>query len=196
MTINSFFKSYSPIPQLPYCCVPAILQWILYRHGFPIDNQEEIGIELGLRLPERVKNGFNNPHIAYLIDEPRDGWGTQIEKKKYSINNYFYSHKLPFTCSEQSTFHSVSKIKTFIESNFRKDNDIIIRYLKQHPVRPSEYNGHFSLISALNKNENMITVGDPAGPIFWKCYLEEIIDLMSNKHDSVQRGLYIISKNK
>ena len=195
MPKHSHKKPYSVIPQLPYCCVPATIQTILYRHGFSIGNQVEIGIELGLRYPKRFKNDFDPKGIIYIDNDSKE-FGTQIEKKKYNINKYFKKHKLPFYFSKLHTFQNIKKIQTFITSNIRYDHDIIIRYLRQHPVRLHEYFGHFSLVSAVDTKKDLIHIADPTPPLHWSIQTEELIELMSPKRDGIQRGLYIVKKIK
>lgn len=72
---------YRPFYQLPYCCVPATLQWILYRHGLDILNQESIGAELGLRLPTKGKKLFKNRQIIFL-DKTRKERFWYADRKK------------------------------------------------------------------------------------------------------------------
>ncbi len=54
---------YHPFLQLPFCCVPAVLQWIFYRRGLDIGNQIEIAKELGLVLPTRFREIFADEEI-------------------------------------------------------------------------------------------------------------------------------------
>jgi len=88
-------KKYRPIHQLPYCCVPATLQWILYRRRLDILDQETIGVELGLQLPERFMNLISNKKI--IIKPNNFGYfGTQIEKKNILLINFLENLRFLF----------------------------------------------------------------------------------------------------
>lgn len=92
---NMYKKKYRPIHQLPYCCVPATLQWILYRRRLDILDQETIGVELGLQLPERFMNLISNKKI--IIKPNNFGYfGTQIEKKNILLINFLENLRFLF----------------------------------------------------------------------------------------------------
>ena len=192
---NKFSQNYHPFYQLPYCCVPAILQWILHRHNLDIFDQETIGGELGLRLPLKGKDFFINPNIKYLSQEPKTGYGTQIEKKRYSINNFFNKYKIPLRISEMSIMKNESELREFLISHLIKHDDIIIRYNnKVFKDADQKSYGHFSVITEFDNGTNEVTIGDPELPHFKKMSLDQIIYATSDKIDGIQRGFYIVSK--
>jgi len=190
MRLNQEMK-YTPFYQLPYCCVPATLQWILYRRGYGIFDQIDIGSKLGLRLPKKAKKVIKNELIIYLKSEPKYGYGTQITKKKYSINNFFKRNGISLKISDLVQFKNNDELRKFLKDNLKDDSDIIIRYIKKHNFRDQDF-GHFSLITKLYRND-MVEIGDPDLPFFRKISLNNIIDLMSNKYDGVERGLYLVT---
>ena len=78
---------YKLIKQKPYCCVPACISMILDRRKIKRGSQEEIGYELGLVVPKEKTHLFTKTRTG---KKPVAGYGTQINKEKYSINNYFF----------------------------------------------------------------------------------------------------------
>lgn len=173
---------------MPYCCVPATLQWILYRHKLDILDQETIGVELGLRLPIKTKSIFKHKNIKFFNNNSKIKFGTQIEKKKFSINKFFKKYNFNLKISKLNYFSDTEKLEKFIIKNITNNYDIILRY----------YNGkcgHFSLITAYNKKLKQAVIGDPEGPFFRTMSLNKILSSMSNKFDGIKRGLYVISAN-
>ena len=75
---------YKKITQKPYCCCGACLEMILNRHKITNKGQEDIAYELGLVVPEKDENLFKKARIE---EKPIAGYGTQIQKEEYSINN-------------------------------------------------------------------------------------------------------------
>ncbi len=190
-------KKYHPIYQLPYCCVPATLQWIFYRNNLNILDQEFIGAKLGLTLPEKGRKLFSHPKIIFTDIKPKTGYGTQIEKNKYSINNFFKKNKIPLKISELYIFKNTSQLKNFLINNFNNETDIIIRYhLKLFNGSDC---GHFAIITEFDTKKQTVVIGDPAMPFFQTVNMKDLIIAMSNKTDGIQRGLYLvkrITKNK
>lgn len=188
--------NYRPFNQLPYCCVPAILQWVLYRHDLDILDQETIGAELGLKLPLKGKRFFTNKNIRYITKEPKGGFGTQIEKDKYSIEQFFIKHGISLSISAMHNFQKKADLKSFLIKNLLKNNDIILRYNNKIFKRDTQKSyGHFSVIVEFDDVTEKVFIGDPEMPYFKKISLDQIIFSISDQIDGIQRGLYIVSPN-
>ncbi len=111
---------YKIIKQKPYCCVGACLEMILNRRKITNNGQVEIACELGLIVPPSYKEIYPN---ALIGDKPNAGYGTQIQKEEYSLNNYFKNNNFPLVM-EYFFITSVSKAKRFLLDN--SCDDIII----------------------------------------------------------------------
>lgn len=180
---------------MPYCCVPATLQWILYRHGLDVLDQETIGAELGLRLPLKGKEFFNSKKIHYVVNEPKEGYGTQIEKEKYSIKKFFNTYDIPLQISEMHQFTDSVPLKEFLVRHLSKNNDIIIRYNNELLKREGQKScGHFSVIAEFDDETNTAIIGDPELPHFKNATLDQIIFSISDQIDGIQRGLYLVTR--
>ncbi|MCL5795406.1 MAG: hypothetical protein M1338_03540 [Patescibacteria group bacterium] len=171
---------------MPYCCVPATLQWILHRHNLDILDQETIGAELGLCLPDKAKTIFQNKNIIFVDNDAKFPFGTQIEKKKYSINKFFKKYHVKLKISKLYYFLDINKLEKFIIKNLQDNNDIILRY-------HNEKCGHFSIIASYNDKTKKATVGDPEAPFFRQLTLTQILNSTSNKFDGIKRGLYVVN---
>lgn len=184
-------KPYRPFHQLPYCCVPATLQWILYSRDLDILDQETIGVELGLRIPKRFKYLFSNKKIQFTdVDPP----GTQIFEKGYSINNFFQNFNIPLGISEEFHFQDTLELEKFVIKNLKNNKDIILRFNNQIFKSGHEGVGHFALIIKIEKKSKRVIVGDPDPPFFKKATLEDIIFSISDKIDGQKRGLFLIEE--
>lgn len=195
--IYELSRKYRPILQLPYCCVPAILQWILYRRGLDILDQEFIGVCLGLRLPSKGKILFANKDIIYTDKEPETGYGTQIENKKYSIQSFFEKYRIPLAISEMIVTNNSKELNELLIDQLSMGNDIILRYNNAITKLPDTKNyGHFSVISRYNSRTKEVRIGDPEMPFFKTVTLDQIVYATSKEIDGIQRGIYIVSSYK
>ncbi|OQB08173.1 MAG: hypothetical protein BWY21_01409 [Parcubacteria group bacterium ADurb.Bin216] len=124
-------KKYRPIPQLPYCCVPAILQWILYRRKLDIYDQILIGAELGLRVPEGFLKYFDNEKIR-LFSLGAKEYGTQILEEEYSINKFFEKFNIPLWISDEFHFKCVNDLEIFLMEKLREEGKGSIHFVIFH----------------------------------------------------------------
>lgn len=96
---------YKPIVQLPYHCVPACLKMVLSRRDIKSGTQEEIGYDLGLVAPKEKVHLFKKVRTAKK--QPASGYGTQVTKRQYSINNFFRKH----TIELRERYFSIERVK-------------------------------------------------------------------------------------
>ena len=185
--------SYRPFAQLPYCCVPATLQWILYRHGLDILDQESIGAELGLRLPLKGKKFFKKSGITFVSSEPKTGFGTRIEQTRFSIGQFFERKKIPLEISRLILVNTKRELKKIIRDSLAANRDVILRYNNRICKQSGERSyGHFSVIVAFDEHSGRITIGDPELPYYKIVTLDQILFSISPKIDGIQRGLYVV----
>src|SRR3989344_1434983 len=114
-------ERYAPIKQLPFCCVPACISMVLDRRNISYGSQEEIGYQLGLAVPKEFSARF--PKARF--EKPASGWGTEIQKDAYSLNNFFKKNSFPL----KETGFFVDEIrdpKKFLIDNLSKNKDIIV----------------------------------------------------------------------
>jgi hypothetical protein len=185
-------KQYRPFHQLPYCCVPATLQWIFYRRGLDIMDQETIGAELGLRIPEKFRDIISNKKVDIVPDDHEEP-GTRIFEERFSVPNFFNRFNIPLHFSEQYNFKTEKELEDFILNNLKKDQDIILRF-NDHIFKENGGVGHFALIVGHDKNK--VLVGDPDPPFFKEASLKDILFSISDKIDGEERGLFIVSAKK
>lgn len=191
--MKEYKKQYRPICQLPYCCVPATLQWILYRRKLDIYDQILIGSELGLRVPERFFKYFNNENIKELSCRAKE-YGTQILKEEYSIKRFFSKYNIPLSISEEFHFENIYDLEIFLIEKIKEgDIDIVIRF--NNGIFNKENGiGHFGLV--ISVQDGIVIIGDPEPPFFKNVKLEELLFSISDKIDGVKRGLYLITGKK
>jgi hypothetical protein len=69
---------------------------VLRRHNLLRWDQEQIGEELGLVIPEQHAAAFARDHAG---PRPDSGWGTQVQKPEHSIERFISHHRLPLRFS-------------------------------------------------------------------------------------------------
>lgn len=140
---------YKIIDQKPYCCVPACIQMILYRRNLDVIEQEDIGIDLGLVVPKEEKYNFKNVPAGRI---PKEGYGTRINIKKYSLNEFFKKRNLPLV-SMYSAVNDIENVPEYIGQNISLGNDLLVCF------RSSNNSGHASLIEEID--DDIVTLVDP-----------------------------------
>ncbi len=165
---------YIPFTQQRYCCLPTCIQMILYKNGYKLYSQEQIGRDLYLTVP---------PEETYMFDKirtwekPKAWRWTQARKKWYTMNDFFRKKKINLK-EKLYFFDSVKEAKKFLVEQIKLDNDILacFNYNKLY----GEWNnwGHLSLVDSM-KWEEVILI-DPAEntPKIRKVKLDNLIKAM------------------
>ncbi len=192
----TYTNKYCAFYQLPFCCAPATLQWVMYRNGLNMIDQELIGKELGLRLPQKAKPFFSNEDLIFLPDNTSISFGTQIFIKKFKINSFFKKYNMPLKISKQYFFKTKKGLKIFLINNLKKKNDIVLRFNNKLISSNKKGCGHLALIYSLNAHNDIVGIGDPDPPFYKTMTLNDILFSISNKIDGTQRGLFYIEKVK
>lgn len=145
---------YSPLNQKRYCCVPTCVCMILDRRGIAHEDQESIGFDLGLIVPEDKANLFAKVRTG---DRLASGWGTQVQEERYSLNSYFRKRSILL---KESYFFAddISNVSEFIFDNLRKDNGIIVCFNNKSLYGSGDW-GHVSLVQELDSG--VVTLVDP-----------------------------------
>lgn len=138
---------YKIIKQKPYCCVGACMEMILNRRNISNKGQVSIACDLGLIVPLSYKDIY--PH-ALIGDKPNAGYGTQIQKEKYSLNNFFKNNNLDLTM-EYFFLTSSKDIKKFLIDN--NLHDILICLYGEILYDEKEANwGHMVLFEGMEND--------------------------------------------
>lgn len=161
---------------------------VLDRRKIKHGSQEEIGYELGLIVPKNDERFFTKVRTGR---KPVAGYGTQIQKDKYSISNYFLKNKINL----KETYFPVEKIKdikSFIRDNL-KINDLIVCFSYKKLYGTVEY-GHVSLIQ--NMKGEIVTLVDPwkKGPAERKVKLSDLVRAMKYHGKEKRGGFWLISE--
>ena len=184
---------YIPKTEIPYCCVPAVLQTIQGRRGLGFASQDEIGYQLGLIVPKEKAHLFSKVRTGRM---PNTGWGTRTSEKQYSINNYFVKNNLPLKltiCSAQD----VENVAEFVIQNLVKDNDIIIWYNSQLLFGDGDTE-HVSLIQEFDTENDEITIVDPATGVaeIRRAKFSRLIQVLKSYETNRLGGFWIVSRKK
>lgn len=146
---------YKKIIQKPHCCTAACLEMILNRNKIKNNGQEYIAYELGLVVP---------PNERYLFKKHRDeekplaGYGTQIQKKEYSIERFFDNNNINLYV-EYKFITDIELVKKFLNKNINNDIIICIHCGTLYDSINSNW-GHMILFESIDKN--IITILDPS----------------------------------
>lgn len=150
---------YTAFTQQPYCCVPASLQIVMYRRGIPLIDQEDIGYELGLTVPEEDKHFFNKVRTG---EKPPAGWGTQIYNPKYDINKALAKLDIPFKVRIHTIdyLQSSQKLKKFLQDAQKADGDVLLCFENSVLWKRDTKNGHVVVFDGLESDD--VWVVDPS----------------------------------
>lgn len=118
---------YIAFTQQPYCCAPTSLQMVMYRRNIPLIDQEDIGYELGLIVPEEDKHFFGRVRTG---ERPPAGWGTQIYRPQFNINKALKRLNVPFQVRIHSIdkFETAEKLKKFLQDAQKANGDVLLCY--------------------------------------------------------------------
>lgn len=181
-------KKYKVIKQEPYTCVPACLQIILDKNNIEYESQKQIGNSLGLILPVEYKDEFNNVRVGV---KPEAGYGTQIHKEEYSINNYFKNQNIPLK-EEYYFISEIKDIEAFLNKNLIA-NDIIVCFNNNILFHDGNDYGHVALIEEYKNNR--VTLLEVDGDIdFKEIELEELLEAIGKHGKDNRAGFWVISK--
>ncbi len=162
---------------------------ILERRGIKYGSQEEIGYGLGLTVPKKKAHLFLKVRTG---KKPIAGYGTQVSKRKYSINHFFERNKINL----KETYYPIDKIKNikkFIIKNLAKHNDLMVCFNNKKLYRSGDH-GHVSLIQSINNKTVSLIDPEKDVPKKRKVKLSRLIE--SIKYHGVKKrgGFWLISK--
>lgn len=182
---------YKKIIQKPYCCVGACLEMILNRNNIYNKGQVEIAYQLGLIIPEEYKSMYPK---AIIGKKPKAGYGTQIQKKNYSINTFFVKNNIDL----KEKYYYIENIKEgrqFLLNNI--NYDILICCYGETLYNDSNANwGHMVLFESIDNN-NIVTILDPyAKRDYEKVPLNTLMASISVHGKENGAGFYLIKPNK
>jgi len=181
---------YNPKTEKEYCCVPAVLQMVQERRCLEFTSQDEIGYQLGLIVPKEKIHLFSKARTGRM---PKTGWGTQTEKKQYSINNYFNKNNLPLKLTNYN-MQKIENVSKFISQNIMKNNDIIICYNSRLLFGEGDIE-HVSLIQEIDDENHDLTIIDPAVeiPKIIKIKLHELTRVLESQEINKKGDFWIVS---
>ncbi len=179
-------RGYKPIKQKPYCCVPACISMVLDRRQIAHKSQEEIGYELGLIVPKRVRRLFKRVRVG---KRPSSGFGTRVGQKRYSINSYFSKNKIPL----KESYFPISGIKEcggLIGKNLKEGNDVLVCFNNKRLFGEGDW-GHVCLIEKISSDA--VTLMNPQDAKRKTVNLRELIGAIKYHGRRNRGGFWIIS---
>ena len=181
---------YKLLDQKPYCCVPTCITMVLDRRKISHGSQDEIGYELGLTVPKEKAHLYTK---VRTVKKPIAGWGTQVNKKQYSINSFFKKNKIGL---KETYFFvkDISGVREFIISNIKSNKDIIVCFNNKKLHGRGDW-GHVSLIQGIEKN--IVSLVDPGKdvPKIRKVKLDRLIEAMEHHGKERSGGFWLISED-
>ncbi len=181
---------YKKIVQKPYCCVGSCIEMILNRNKISNQGQIDIACNLGLIVPQEYSKIYPN---AIIGEKPDAGFGTQIQKEEYSINNFFKKNNINL----KEEYHYITEkndIKKFLIEN--KENDIVICcHAATLYNDPQEDWGHMILFESIK--DDVITILDPSAKRDYENIdIERLSKSISVHKKENGAGFYLIKKIK
>jgi len=185
---------YIPITQQRWCCVPACISMIMYRHGIPLIAQEELGGYLGLIVPKDQMYLFNKVKTG---PKPAGGYGTRIFKKQYYPDEAFKKLNIPLCMIYHSIdkFQSENELKDMLERIEKEDKDAILCFdygiLHDHSHR----GGHAVVFDRMIDGE--VRIVDPwiELPKLQTHKIDKLYKAMQKHGKAQMAGVWVFEKN-
>lgn len=177
---------YKKITQKPFCCVGACLEMILNRNHIPNCGQIEIACELGLIVPESYKEIYKNARFG---EKPTAGYGTQINKKEYSINSFFQKNHINLK-EEYYFITQLEVVRKFILENERNDILICCHAKTLYNSKEEDW-GHMLLLEKI-EGDHLILLDPEVNRDDERVPLERVIKAISVHGKENGAGFYLI----
>ncbi len=146
--------------QQRWCCVPACISMIMYKNKIPLLPQEYLGYHLGLILPEEDRVLFWKTRSG---KEPQAGWGTQIEKKRFSPNTVLPKLNIPlvmkFNAGKQFTGND---LLAFLLEAETRDRDLLVCFDNGALMNSKKHGGHVCLFDRVEVKSRTVRLIDPS----------------------------------
>lgn len=177
---------YKKVIQKPYCCVGACMEMILNRHNITNTGQIDIACQLGLIVPSEYKATYVD---AMVGEKPSAGYGTQIQKEEYSINNYFKQNNIKLR-QEYYFITNIENAKKFILDNIENDILICCHCATLYDAPHANW-GHMVLFENISNND--ITILDPSAKRNYETIpLKKLLESISIHGIDNGAGFYLI----
>ncbi len=191
MERTSHASRYVPITQQPFSCVAACLQMILLRRKLKLLSQDKIGVCLGLTVPLAYKKLL--PY-AKTGKKPSTGWGTQVQKEKYSINHFFKTHEIPL----EESFCPLSKISRpveWLDKQIIEGHDIICCF-RYNALYGGSGEGHVSILDSINGKTAVLIDPEKNVPKYRLVKTTKFFSAIKAHGESHRAGFWVISEHK
>lgn len=151
---------YVPLVQQRWCCVPACISMVMYKHGMKLLPQEYLAYHLGLIVPKEDRALFSTARTG---KKPKAGYGTQIEKKEYSPNVVFPKLKIPL----KMTYHSardldMPRLSELLVTAEKGNKDLLVCFDTGALGKTKNHGGHVCVFDRIDAKKGMVRLIDPA----------------------------------
>ncbi len=144
---------YTRLVQMPFFCAPACLQMILFRRGYGLRDQEDIALELGVKVTQEVQKNLR----VKLEYAPPETAGIETILADQRINEYFSRNRIPLVARSVRA----SQIRTlgqWVSGHLQARHDLWLEYHADAMCGSPAI--HDSLIESCDRVS--ITVVDPS----------------------------------
>lgn len=159
---------------------------ILRRRGVAGSwSQKTIGYALGLAVPEEYRKRFPRAHNK----RPSAGWGTQIQKKNYSLEIFLQKNHLPVSFSFRFP-RSLTELHHIMKDSTKGGLDMIVCFNFGIAYSDPKINwGHASIVESVNTQT--ITLIDPEKPSRRKISIQKLYRAIKKHGKKNAAGLWL-----
>ncbi len=118
---------------------------VFERRQMPVPEQELIGNELGLIVPEDATCHFSWVRTG---TKPQSGWGTQTRSEEFSIQRYFNRHNIPLHLFRYRAA-SIATLDGFLIDHLNYDDDVVV-CINQRKLTGGDDEEHVALVQDLD----------------------------------------------
>jgi hypothetical protein len=146
-----------------------------------------------LLVPLEIKSAFAKVRTG---PQPPAGYGTQISKPEFSIENFFNRNRLPLRIARVSPSSS-EELAATLQDALDRSNDVVLCFNSRRLFGDGD-GEHVALIEALNSATGRVTMVDPAigTPKHRTASIDKIFETIQTHDASTLGGLWLISEEK
>ena len=161
---------------------------VLIRRNLPLVQVEDIGVSLGLAVPDEYATIYPTARIGI---RPSSGYGTEIQNSEFSINSFFERFKVPL---KETYFASPpDNLISWIKEQHSRNQDILVCFNQRELFGGDADWGHVCLIDSLSDSEIVLVDPSPQAPKFRSVPIPALLQAMKIHGENNRGGFWVIS---
>ena len=160
---------------------------VLIRRNLPLFQIEEVGVQLGLAIPDSHATLYPTARIGI---HPTSGYGTEIQNPEFSLTVFFRRFNIPL--QETYLANPPSNCSSWILEQLSKDRDILVCFNHQELFGGDANWGHVCLIESVTDSEIVLVDPSPQVPKFRSVSINSLNQAIEHHGESNRCGFWVL----